>query len=157
MDIPYEGAREMLAADIDDGAFCCRVIRAISEFRKEEKPRITGYEFHVLCLASYVCPKYLILDKLEETLEELKTREPDEKMLECAIVSVNVVLYGLPKHAKKTPEGWAVLNDYRESEKDYVPPVQEEAETESAGADEPSEGAPEEAAAAEDAVSESAS
>ena len=57
----------------------CRVIRAISEFRKEEKPRITGYEFHVLCLATYVCPKYLIIDKLEETLEELRTREPDDK------------------------------------------------------------------------------
>ena len=44
----------------------CRVIREIGEFRKEEKPRITGYEFHVLCLATYVCPKYLVLDKLEE-------------------------------------------------------------------------------------------
>lgn len=57
----------------------CRVIRAIGEFRKEAKPRITGYEFHVLTLATYVCPKYLIIDKLEETLEELRTREPDDK------------------------------------------------------------------------------
>ncbi len=56
-------------------------------------------------------------------MQRLTTREPDEKMLECAIVSVNVVLYGLPKHAKKTKEGWAILRDYRESEKDYVPPV----------------------------------
>ena len=30
-------------------------------------------------MASYVCPHYLIIDKLEETLEELKTRKPDEK------------------------------------------------------------------------------
>ena len=57
----------------------CRAITQIGEFRKEENPRITGYEFHVLCLVSYCCPKYLIVDKLEETLEELKTREPDEK------------------------------------------------------------------------------
>ena len=57
----------------------CELIRAIGDFRKEEKPCITGYEFHVLTLATYVCPKYLIVDKLAETLEELKTREPDDK------------------------------------------------------------------------------
>ena len=66
----------------------CRVIRAISEFRKEEKPRITGYEFHVLCLATYVCPKYLIIDKLEETLEELRTREPDDKPWRARVLVV---------------------------------------------------------------------
>ncbi len=66
----------------------CRLIRAIGDFRKEEKPRITGYEFHVLCLASYVCPKYLILDKLEETLEELKTREPDDKSWRTRVLVV---------------------------------------------------------------------
>ena len=66
----------------------CRVIRAISEFRKEERPRITGYEFHVLCLATYVCPKYLIIDKLEETLEELKTREPDDKHWRARVLVV---------------------------------------------------------------------
>ena len=44
-----------------------------------ENPPITGYEFHVLTLASYTCPKYLIIDKLRETLEEIKTRVPDEK------------------------------------------------------------------------------
>ena len=57
----------------------CELIRAIGEFRKGEHPRITGYEFHVITLATYACPKYLLLDKLEETLEELKTRKPDEK------------------------------------------------------------------------------
>ncbi len=66
----------------------CRLIRAIGEFRKEEKPRITGYEFHVLCLATYVCPKHLIMDKLEETLEELKTREPDEKPFRARVLVV---------------------------------------------------------------------
>ena len=66
----------------------CRLIRQIGEFRKEAKPRITGYEFHVLCLASYVCPKYLIIDKLEETLEELKTREPDDKNWRARVLLV---------------------------------------------------------------------
>lgn len=56
----------------------CELIRAIGDFRKEEKPRITGYEYHIITLATYVAPKHLIIDKLEETLEELKTREPDE-------------------------------------------------------------------------------
>lgn len=57
----------------------CRLITEIGEYRKEENPRITGYEFHVLNLITYCCPKYLIVDKLRETAEELKTRVPDEK------------------------------------------------------------------------------
>ncbi len=57
----------------------CRLITEIGEYRKEENPRITGYEFHVLNLITYCCPKYLILDKLRETAEELKTRKPDKK------------------------------------------------------------------------------
>ena len=64
---------------VEDHNKVCRLIRQIGEFRKEENPRITGYEFHVFTLASYVCPKHLIIDKLEETLEELKTREPDDR------------------------------------------------------------------------------
>ncbi len=66
----------------------CRAIRAISEFRKEENPRITGYEFHVLCLATYVCPQYLVIDKLEETLEEIRTREPDDKKWRARVLVV---------------------------------------------------------------------
>ncbi len=57
----------------------CRLIRAIGEYRKEDNPRITGYEFHILTMVTYVAPKHLLIDKLAETLEELKTREPDEK------------------------------------------------------------------------------
>ena len=73
---------------VEDHNRLCRLIRAIGDFRKEEKPRITGYEFHVLTLASYVCPKYLILDKLEETLEELKNREPDERGYRARVLLV---------------------------------------------------------------------
>ena len=57
----------------------CRLIRAIGEFRKGEKPTITGYEYHILTMATYAAPKYLIIDKLEQTLEELKTRQPDAR------------------------------------------------------------------------------
>lgn len=57
----------------------CRIITEIGEYRKEDNPRITGYEYHILSLVSYCCPKALILPKLRETAEELKTREPDAK------------------------------------------------------------------------------
>ena len=66
----------------------CRLIREIGEFRKEEKPRITGYEYHIICLVSYVCPKELLLEPLRETLEELKTREPDDKKYRARVVFV---------------------------------------------------------------------
>lgn len=57
----------------------CRLLQAIGAYRKEENPRITGYEFHVLCLATYCCPKDAMLPILAHTLEELKTREPDRE------------------------------------------------------------------------------
>ena len=57
----------------------CELIRAIGEFRKGEHPRITGYEYHIITMVTYAAPKYLLIDKLEETLEELKTRQPDAK------------------------------------------------------------------------------
>lgn len=80
--------KEKLGIDISDAAIrkaveehneVCRLIRQIGEFRKEENPRITGYEYHILTMVTYVAPKYLLIDKLKETLEELKTREPDGK------------------------------------------------------------------------------
>ena len=56
-----------------------RIITEIGNFRKLDNPPITGYEFHVIQLVSQVCPHKLILPYLKETLEELKTREPEEK------------------------------------------------------------------------------
>ena len=79
---------EVFGADTSDAAIrkavedhneVCRIISEIREMRKAENPVITGYEFHVLNLVTYVCPKALILPYLRETLEELKTREPDVK------------------------------------------------------------------------------
>ena len=56
----------------------CKIIQEIREMRKAENPVITGYEFHVLNLVTYVCPKSEILPYLRETLEELKKRKPDK-------------------------------------------------------------------------------
>ena len=66
----------------------CTLIRALGDFRKEARPRITGYEFHVLTLATYVAPKYLLIDKLAETLEEVRSREPEEKAYRARIALV---------------------------------------------------------------------
>ena len=79
---------EKFGIDVSDAAIrkavaehnhLCDVIRQIGDFRKEENPRITGYEYHILTMATYVAPKDLIIGKLEETLEELKKRQPDDK------------------------------------------------------------------------------
>lgn len=53
-------------------------------------------------------------------MQRLTTREPDLSMLECAIVSVNVVLNGFPEGCPKTPEGWGIFHSYRESEPGHV-------------------------------------
>jgi hypothetical protein len=64
---------------VDQHNKMCELIRAIGDFRKLDEPTITGYEYNVICLVSYVAPKHLIMGKLEETLEELKKRKPDDK------------------------------------------------------------------------------
>ncbi|MBR5976669.1 MAG: 2-hydroxyacyl-CoA dehydratase [Clostridia bacterium] len=77
---------ENFGADVSDSALrdavarhnkLCRLITEIGNFRKEDNPRITGYEFHIICMATYIAPKDMLIPLLEETLEELKTREPD--------------------------------------------------------------------------------
>lgn len=70
---------EALLKAVEEHNEVCRLMTEIGEYRKEENTRITGYEYHILNLITYCCPKYLILDKLRETAEELKTRVPDEK------------------------------------------------------------------------------
>lgn len=70
---------EALRATIEAHNEICDIITQIGEFRKLDKPTITGTEFHIINLVSMVCPKYLILPHLRETLEDLKTREADAK------------------------------------------------------------------------------
>jgi benzoyl-CoA reductase/2-hydroxyglutaryl-CoA dehydratase subunit BcrC/BadD/HgdB len=69
---------EALVAAVEEHNKVCEIISEIGELRKAENPVITGYEFHVLNLVSFTCPKALILGKLRETLEEIKTRAPDK-------------------------------------------------------------------------------
>ena len=57
----------------------CEIIQEIGEMRTAMNPVITGSEFHKIVLATFACPKDEILPYLRETLEELKTREPDKK------------------------------------------------------------------------------
>ena len=70
---------EALLKAIEQHNEVCRLITEIGSYRKLDVPTITGYEFHVIQLASLTCPKDLILPYLRETAEELKTRKPDAK------------------------------------------------------------------------------
>ncbi len=81
-----EPLKEKLGVDVSDAAIreaverhnhLCRIITEIGNLRALPNPPITGYEFHVIQLVSQVCPHDLILPYLEETLEELITREPE--------------------------------------------------------------------------------
>lgn len=72
-------SEEAMRRAIDDHNEISRIITEIGNFRKADNPSITGYEFHVIQLVSQVCPHRLILPYLAETLEELKTREPELK------------------------------------------------------------------------------
>ncbi|MBQ6314991.1 MAG: 2-hydroxyacyl-CoA dehydratase [Mogibacterium sp.] len=79
---------EAILKAVEEHNHVCRLIRELSEFRKEEDPRITGYEFAVFTLATYVAPKALIIDKLEETVEEVRHREPDGKKWRARVMVV---------------------------------------------------------------------
>lgn len=57
----------------------CRIITEMGEMKTDKIPVITGSEFHKIVLCTYVCPKKDILPYLRETLEELKTRQPDTR------------------------------------------------------------------------------
>lgn len=79
---------EALRKAVDKHNELCKIITQIGDFRKEDNPRITGYEFHIICMCTYVCPHELLIDKLKETLEEIKNRVPDEKKKYRARVAV---------------------------------------------------------------------
>ncbi|MBR3873987.1 MAG: DUF1385 domain-containing protein [Clostridia bacterium] len=53
-------------------------------------------------------------------MQRLTTKQPTNEMLEVAIVSMNVALYGLPKGCPTTAEGYTVIRDYRISDPNYV-------------------------------------
>ena len=83
-----EPLHEVYGVDVSDDALrkavaehneVCKIITEIGDMRKLENPPITGYEFHVLNLVTYCCPKSKILPYLKETLAEIKKRKVDAK------------------------------------------------------------------------------
>ena len=69
---------EAIRAAVKEHNELCAIFDELCELRKSDKPVITPREFHILSIASYTCPTYLILPYLRETLAELKSRKPDE-------------------------------------------------------------------------------
>lgn len=83
-----EPLAEKYGVDISDEAIrtavkehneMCAIFEEISDMRKEMNPRITPREFHILCLVSYASPTSRILPYLRDTLEDLRSREPDDE------------------------------------------------------------------------------
>lgn len=83
-----EPLHEKFGTDISDEAIraavkehnqMCAIFEEISQMRKDLNPKITSREMHILSLVSYACPTAQILPYLQETLEDLRSRIPDEK------------------------------------------------------------------------------
>lgn len=72
-------SEEALRSSVERQNELSRLIMELSEFRACDKPQLTGYEFAVLCMATYCCPREPLLPILRETLEEVRERKPDEK------------------------------------------------------------------------------
>jgi benzoyl-CoA reductase/2-hydroxyglutaryl-CoA dehydratase subunit BcrC/BadD/HgdB len=78
---------EALLTAIKEHNEVCRLITEIGSYRKLDEPTITGTEFSIIMLSTLVCPKYLIIDKLRDIAEQLRTREPDvKKTYRCKVV-----------------------------------------------------------------------
>ncbi|MBR1986459.1 MAG: 2-hydroxyacyl-CoA dehydratase [Mogibacterium sp.] len=70
---------EAILKAVEEHNRMCALLNEIGSYRKLEHPVITGYEFAVICLATYSAPHDIMIGKLRETLAELKTREADPK------------------------------------------------------------------------------
>ena len=83
---------------------------------------VAGISYEVLKLLAHVDNKLTrALRWPGMQMQRLTTKEPTKEMLEVAIVSMNVALYGLPKGCETTPEGYTVIRDYRVTDPSYVP------------------------------------
>ena len=72
-------SEEKLRQAIERHNELCCIMTEIGDMRMADNPVITGYEYHVIQLVTLTCPKRLIMDRLRETLEELRKRRPDPK------------------------------------------------------------------------------
>ena len=98
----------------------CRILTEIGDFRKLDNPPLTGYEYHILNLVSYCCPKYLILPYLRETLEEIRTRVPDPKPWFRARVAIVGSEIDDPSLTKLVEEAGAMVRVSSESNQEQV-------------------------------------
>ena len=84
-------------------------------------PVVAGVSYEVLMGLAHSDSRFARIMRVPGMqMQRLTTREPDEDMLECAIISVNIVLNGFPEGTPKTPEGWGIFHSYTESEPGYV-------------------------------------
>ena len=96
-------------------------------------PFVAGISYEVLKGLAHAKGKVVeILRWPGMQMQRLTTKQPTNEMLEVAIVSMNVALYGLPKNCPKTSDGYTIIRDYRLSDPNYVPPVEEEPAAEEA-------------------------
>lgn len=70
---------EAIRKAVEEHNKVCRLIRAIGEFRKGDKPRITGYEFHVITLATYVAPKIFLSTSWRRLLRSSRPESPTRR------------------------------------------------------------------------------
>ena len=66
-----------IRAAVEEHNEMCAIFEQIAALRREDNPRVTPREFHILSLGSYACPTARILPYLRETLDELLVRERD--------------------------------------------------------------------------------
>ena len=91
-------------------------------------PFVAGISYEVLKGLAHAQGKIVeILRWPGMQMQRLTTKQPTNEMLEVAIVSMNVALYGLPEGCPKTADGYTIIRDYRVTDPSYVPPVEETA------------------------------
>ncbi len=89
-------------------------------------PIVAGISYEALkSLAHHNSPLVRALRWPGMQMQRLTTKPPTDDMVEVAIVSMNVALHGMPEEGHGvtyTPEGYAVLTDYRCSDPTYQRP-----------------------------------
>ena len=91
-------------------------------------PIVAGISYEILKgLAHNNNPITRVLRWPGMQMQRLTTKQPTDDMLEVAIVSMNVALYGIPEGLEKTEEGYTVITDYRIVDPTYVPTTEVEA------------------------------
>ena len=86
------------------------LMRSIGDMRLEEKPKITGEEWHKVMVASLVAPHYLLVEPLKALKDALDKRTPD-KAREPRIMIVGSILDNPAYTALVEDQGCRVVAD----------------------------------------------